>query len=478
MTAKKATTVVVAGAGGFIGTALCRELVQDYRVIGLSRRSGPYSSGGMEWRTCDLFSLFECEQALAGADAAFYLVHSMLPSARLTQGTFQDLDLISADNFARAAAKVGVRHIIYLGGMIPDQPHLSRHILSRLEVESTLGAHGVPVTTLRAGIIIGLRGSSYGMFRVLLERLPVIFCPRWSDSLIQPIALSDTIRLLRYALEHPGGDSRSHDIGGSDIFTYGEMLRRSADLLGLKRRFIRGPFVLLGLSKTFLTLVSGFPGQLVSPLVESLKHSLVARDLDFQQLAGLTGTSFAQAVTDSLAEEKQGENFQDIHAALARAKRQIPEIGRSHVRSVQRIPLPPGKTARWLALSYTAWLPHFFRFLLRADTDGAGNLTIRSRLFHVTLLELRFAGKRSEASHRQLFYISGGILAKKCSQPTRRPRLEFREVLNGSAALVAIHDYQPTLPWPLYNLTQAKAHLWVMRNFARAVAAHSPELPI
>ncbi|HEX7503370.1 MAG TPA: NAD-dependent epimerase/dehydratase family protein [Acidobacteriota bacterium] len=478
MTSTAKPTVAIAGAGGFIGSALCRELIPAYRVIGLSRRGGPFPGGdGLEWRTCDLFSLFECEQALAGAEAAFYLVHSMLPSARLTQGTFQDLDLISADNFARAAAKVGVRQIIYLGGMIPDQPNLSRHILSRQEVESTLGAHGVPVTTLRAGIIIGLRGSSYGMFRSLLERLPVIVCPRWSDSLIQPVALPDTILLLRYALEHPGGGNQSHDIGGSDIFTYREMLRRSAALLGLKRLFISVPFSLLGISKTILTLVSGFPRQLVSPLVESLKHSLVARSLNFQRRAGLPGISFAQAVAASLAEEKQGKGFQEIHAALARARRKIPEAGGSNVRSVQRIPLPPGKTARWLALCYTAWLPRFFRVLLRADTDAAGNLIIRSRLFHVTLLELSFAGERSAASHRQLFYISGGILAKKSQSPTRRPRLEFREVLNGSAALVAIHDYRPTLPWPLYNLIQARAHLWVMRNFARAVAAGSAELP-
>ena len=81
------------------------------------------------------------------------------------------------------------------------------------------------------------------------------------------------------------------------------------------------------------------------------------------------------------------------------------------------------------------------------------------------------AWERSAASDRQLFYISGGLLARKTEQPTRSPRLEFREVLNGSAALVAIHDYRPTLPWPLYNLTQARAHLWVMRNFARAVGS-------
>jgi uncharacterized protein YbjT (DUF2867 family) len=461
--------VVIAGATGFIGMALAKELARDYRVIGLTRRRPPLACPGIEWRHCDLFSLFECEKAMAGADAAFYLVHSMLPSARLTQGNFQDMDLISADNFARAAAQTGIGQIIYLGGLIPEGAALSRHIQSRREVEQTLGAHGVAVTTLRAGIVIGLRGSSYGMFRSVLERSPLIFCPRWSDSLIQPVALADVIRLLRYGLEHPESGNRSHDIGCADVLSYRELLRRSSRILGLKRIFIRLPLPLLGLSKLFLTLISGFPRQLVAPLVESLEYSLVARDLGFQQRAGIAGESLEQALRASLREEDESESFQTIHASITRLKHRIPTGDKNTVRSLQRIALPPGKTARWLALEFTAWLPRFFRILLRAYIDRAGNLTIGSRLIKVPLLELRFARERSATSARQLFYISGGLLAKKIDVPSRRPRLEFREVLAGRAALVAIHDYRPTIPWPLYNLTQARAHLWVMKNFARMV---------
>jgi uncharacterized protein YbjT (DUF2867 family) len=463
-------SVVIAGATGFIGKALAKELAGEYRVIGLTRRQPSKDCPDIEWRHCDLFSLFECEQALAGAEAAFYLVHSMLPSARLTQGNFQDMDLISADNFARAAAQVGIGHIIYLGGLIPEGADISRHIQSRREVEQTLGAHGVPVTTLRAGIVIGLRGSSYGMFRSVLERAPLVFCPRWSDSLIQPVALADAIHLLRYCLEHPENGNRSHDIGCADVLSYRELLRRSARQLELKRLFIRLPLPLLGLSKLFLTVISGFPRQLVTPLMESLEHSLVARDLSFQQQAGIPGMSLEQALRASMAEETQSENFHIIHTSLARLKHRIPTTDKNTVRSLQRITLPPGKTARWLALEFTAWLPRFFRILLRAYIDNAGNLTIGSRFIKISLLELRFARERSAASDRQLFYISGGILAKKIDLPSRRPRLEFREVLDGKAALVAIHDYRPTIPWPLYNLTQARAHLWVMKNFARMVS--------
>jgi uncharacterized protein YbjT (DUF2867 family) len=451
--------------------ALAKELANDYRIIGLTRRSVPEAGFPVhEWRHCDLFSLFECERALSGADAACYLVHSMLPSARLAQGSFQDMDLICADNFARAAAQVGIGRIIYLGGLIPEGAGLSRHIQSRREVEQTLGAHGVPVTTLRAGIVIGLRSSSYVMFRSVLERSRLVFCPSWSDSLIQPVALDDVIALLRYCLEHPEEGSTNHDIGGADIISYQELLRRSAGLLGLKRTFIRLPLKLLGLSKLMLTVISGFPRQLVAPLVESLTHSLVAKDLGFQQQAGIAGHSLEQALRAAIGEETKEEDFKAVHASLTRSKHRLPATNKGTVRSLQRIPLPPGRTALWLAMRYRSWLPRFFHTLLRASSDEAGNLLIGSRGIRAPLLELRFARERSTASDRQLFYISGGILAKKTDLPSRRPRLEFREVLGGRAALVAIHDYRPAIPWPLYNLTQARAHLWVMKNFARAIA--------
>ena len=196
----------------------------------------------------------------------------------------------------------------------------------------------------------------------MLERSPLILCPRWSDSLIQPVALTDVIRLLRYCLEHPEEGSRSHDIGCPDILTYRELLRRSARLLGLKRRFIRFPWALLGPSKLFLALLSGFPRQLVSPLVESLKQSMVARDLDFQQRAGIPGLSFEQAVRISLAEEKKGDRFAAIHAVSARMKHRIPSSEINTVRSLQRIVLPPGRTARWLAMRIHRLAAAFFPY--------------------------------------------------------------------------------------------------------------------
>ena len=182
--------IAIAGASGFVGRALIEALRADYDVIALTRAPGGARSDGVEMRSCDLFNMRDAERALAGADAAFYLVHSMMPSARLTQGRFDDMDLICADNFARGAKAHGVAHITYLGGLLPppEDLELSRHLESRLEVERTLAAHGAAVTTLRAGLVVGAGGSSFQMMTRLVERLPFMVGPLWTRSLSQAIA--------------------------------------------------------------------------------------------------------------------------------------------------------------------------------------------------------------------------------------------------------------------------------------------------
>ena len=458
------TTVAIAGATGFVGRALSRYLLPDFRVIGLARDPDPGPpKTGIEWRRCDLFSLLECERSLIGADAAVYLVHSMLPSARLTQGTFPDLDLILADNFARGAARSGVRHIIYLGGLVPDSPVLSRHIRSRLEVEQTLGSHGIPVTTLRAGIIIGRGGASYEMLRSIVERAPLILCPACADSLTQPVALSDVLPLLRYAIQNPSARNQFFDIGSVDVLSYHALLEQMARVMGRKPKLLAMSGATPHRISFWFPLVSGAPKRLVLPLVESMQHSMVARDRRLQDAAGVPGLSFLEAVRTEF-QEGRGEV-----RPFRRIRRFRRRMARRRIRSVQRLPLPAGKTAQWLALQYTVWLPHFFKRFLKADVDSRRNIRIRLRFPRVTLLELFYARERSLQPDRQLFYIAGGILARQTLRATGRPRLEFREVLNGTYVLAAVHDYLPTLPWPIYNLTQARAHLWVMRQFARDV---------
>ena len=130
-----------------------------------------------------MYSMSSTEKALEGADIAVYLVHSMQPSTRLNQGTFEDTDLLLADNFSRAAEKNKLKQIIYLGGILPKDKHqISNHLLSRFEVEKTLGSRATPLTAIRAGIIIGPGGSSFKIVTNLVKNLPVMGCPKWTKS--------------------------------------------------------------------------------------------------------------------------------------------------------------------------------------------------------------------------------------------------------------------------------------------------------
>lgn len=460
--------VAVAGATGFIGRALLPALKSHCRLICLTRSAvnEEDSACGLDvsWRQCDLFSLNDIEQVLCGADYAYYLVHSMMPSARLTQGSFQDMDLILADNFARAAALTGVKQIIYLGGLVPrDQGKLSRHLDSRLEVEKTLGSYGVPVTAIRAGIIVGADGSSFSIITHLVERFKIMVLPRLMLSLTHPIALSDIIKILCYCLGRKETYNRSFDVGGPDVMTYQDMIKQTAEVMGHKPRIFTVPTILPFLTSWFLSFFMKAPKALVIPLVESLQHDMVAENRVLQKQMNLTGISFKQAVRMALIKE------QSDAAAIKPPKvkkNQSPEKKVPNVRSVQRLPLPPGKDAHWVARHYSQWLPSFFKGLVKVKVDGDGSCHFYfSFMKNKSLLDLSFSEDRS-FNDRPIYYITGGLMAHLNRLP-HPGRLEFRGVLQNKYTLVAIHDYVPTLPWFIYNLTQAQLHLWVMHNFRR-----------
>lgn len=463
MDAPRKTTLAIAGATGYIGLAACRYLAEGFRVIGLTRRPEVTPEiPGVEWRTCDLFSYLECERALEGVDAGLYLVHSMIPSARLTQGTFQDMDLILADNFARAARARGLKQILYLGGLVPGEGSepLSRHLESRLEVERTLGSRGVPLTSLRASIVVGAHGSSFAIFRTLLQRVPLLPCPRWGKSLTQPAALKDMLGLFRYCLEHPEESIGTFDVGCPEVVSYRKLLETTAGTMGLRRRFIDLPFQGSIFCKLWLCVVTGAPMALVAPLVESMRYSMVARDRRLQAACGLGDTSLSEALAQALAEERHIEAPPVAHP---------PEPSHYDVRSVQRLPLPPGCSARCIADRYIRWLPWLFRWILRCEEDAERNVRVSVALFHWrwALLELTFRPDRNPGDDRQVYFITGGALVRKVDLPSRRPRLEFREVLDRTAILMALHDYRPALPPWLYAWTQAKAHVLVTKRFGK-----------
>lgn len=459
------TIVAVAGATGYIGQAVCRQLAGAYGVVGLTRRPQPgVDLPGVAWRSCDLFSYLECERALQGVDAGVYLVHSLIPSAHLTQGTFQDMDLILADNFARAAKACGLRQILYLGGLLPEGP-LSRHLESRLEVERTLRASGVPLTALRAGIVIGPHGSSFAILRTLLERLRFVPCPRWSRTLTQPVALREVLGIFSQCLEHPGEAVGTFDLGCPEALSYRELLERTALAMGLQRTFIDLPLRGSILCKLWLHAVTGAPMELVSPLVESMQAPMVAGEDRLRAGASVT-------LQEALQEALEGERRTGARPPVAHPA----EPAHYHVRSVQRLPLPPGHSARTVADRYIRWLPWLFRWLLRCEEDPDRNVRVVLALpgLRWSLLELTFGKDRSPGDDRQVYFITGGFLVQQVQLPSRRPRLEFREVLDRSAVLLAVHDFRPALPPWLYEHTQALAHVFITRHFGRYLQSLGP----
>lgn len=463
---QKAPVVAIAGATGFVGQALRKALVDRFRIVGLTRsptRAQLESRGDIEWRHCDLFSIRDVEAALSDVDYAIYLVHSMLPSARLSQASFVDLDLLLADNFARAAEKNGVKQILYVGGILPEdtRDELSRHLVSRLEVERTLAGRAVPVTAIRAGIILGPGGSSMRMMVNLVRRLPFMLLPAWCDSVSAPIAIDDVVRAANLVLGREEAFGQSFDIGGPEQMSYRSMMNRTAQVLGVNVRMLSVPVFSTTLSRGWVSLVSGAPDALVGPLIESLRHSMVPGDNWLQLNLRDDAIPFETALQNSLDEEG---NLLDNPRRILRSSDDQRLREAKTVRSVQRLPLPQGTDAEWVALEYARWLPRFVWPLLEAQVNEGGVIDFRLRGLRWTLLQLTPAPEFSSPD-RQLFLISGGLLAR--TTENYRGRFEFREVLDGKSLIAAIHDFQPTLPWYVYNLSQALVHLVVMRGYGR-----------
>lgn len=447
---------VITGASGFIGGALVKRLSPRMRVAGLSRSHAPgVDADGVEWRKADLFSLAQTRAALAGARYVIYLVHSMKPSARLTQARFEDLDLLMADNMARAAREVGAEQIIFLGGLVPETSGLSRHLRSRLEVERALSAYGVPVTALRAALVVGPHASSLPILVRLVQRLPVMLTPRWTRTLTQPIALEDVLALIEYSIGNQALYGHHYDIGGPEVLTYREMMLQTAQALGLKRTLLNVPLLTPRLSSAWVTLVTRTPSALVRPLVESLEHPMVASEEHRLVAPGQRLVPFQEALTQVLK-----------RADPSRERKKHPPRRRPPrtVRSVQRLYLPPHRDATWLSDEYRGWLPRFMRPFLRVERDVQRTLTFGLRWLRRPLLVLSYSEELSTAD-RALYYITGGVLARP-QQPVRG-RLEFRVMPGGRHALTAIHDFEPRLPWRLYMQTQARVHMFVMNAFGR-----------
>jgi uncharacterized protein YbjT (DUF2867 family) len=449
--------VLIAGASGFIGRALIERLLktEDVEIVALSRGARESNHPRLIWKKCDLFSLKDITLAMEGCQKACYLVHSMLPSASLSQGKFYDFDLIMADNFVRAAKVNQLKHIVYLGGMIPEGEKLSWHLRSRLEVEETFRNSGIALTALRAGLVIGPGGSSFTILKRLIERLPIMICPDWTNNRSQPIALNDAINVLQRSLSDEKLLVGIFDIGGAEIITYQGLIAKTASKIFKKNKLITWNIIPLSISRFWVTLITRVPKNLVYPLVLSLKHEMLVQSEQAWPYPEDLSSSLDEALESSMVFQ---ENLKSPFKGHEPAQRDV--------RSIQRLVLPEGANAEWVAKEYFKWLPSFFSTLVKVALEG-NRCTFY--LIHpwIQILILEKSNERS-ASDRQLLYVVGG----KLSGPQGRGRLEFREVLDRRYVMAALHEFRPALPWYMYRWTQALVHLIVMKAFGEHLKWH------
>ena len=291
------TCILVTGATGFIGRRLVPALIDaGHDVRALTRRpeayDGPGTAVGADVQQPDTLPV-----ALEGIDIAYYLVHS------LDSADFEKLDAAAAREFGRAAADAGVRQIVYLGGLGADDEQLSAHLRSRREVEGLLGEAGVPVTVLRAAIVVGQGGISWELTRQLVKNLPAMVVPKWVSTRTQPIAVDDVIRYLVGVADRPEAFGRIFEIGGPDRLSYLEMLEIASEVSGGRRvPIVKVPVLTPRLSSYWLALVTDVDVTTGRNLIDSMGTEVLVTDLSIRDLVPGEPLAYDEAVRRALEE--------------------------------------------------------------------------------------------------------------------------------------------------------------------------------
>lgn len=292
--------VLVTGATGFVGGRLAPVLRADgYDVRVLVRDVTGYDPpADVDVFEGDLLDPTSLTAALSGVDCAYYLVHSM------RAGTdFEAQDRIAARNFAAAADDAGLERVVYLGGLGEEGEELSRHLQSRREIEGLLGGRAYALTTLRAAIIVGRGSASFEMVHDLACRLPVMVTPRWVGNECQPIAIDDVVSYLVGVLDAPETAGDTYEVGGPEVLTYGEILRRTAVVAGCRVPIIVPvPVLTPRLSSYWIGLVTDVDRRVARPLVDGLRNPVVVTDERITEHVHVELTPFETAVERALAD--------------------------------------------------------------------------------------------------------------------------------------------------------------------------------
>ena len=280
---------VVLGASGVIGRAVLPELARRSDVVAVSRWSRAPREG-VAWASADATDPAAVARVLRRDDVVVYLIHS------LGAPDFAEVDRRAADTVAAAAGRAGARQIVYLGGLGARSDADSAHLRSRAETGERLSAGPVPVTTLRAGMVVGPGSAAFETIRALVDRLPAMVCPRWVSTPTQPIALRDVVAYLAGVCGQDAARGRAFDVAGPEVMTYREMIERIARLRGKRLRIVEVPVLTPRLSSWWLHLVTPVNASVARPLVDGLRTPTVARENAIRDLVPLEPTPFDDAV--------------------------------------------------------------------------------------------------------------------------------------------------------------------------------------
>jgi uncharacterized protein YbjT (DUF2867 family) len=310
------TTVLVTGASGFIGSRVVKRLLAantNCKIRCMTRNPKSLShffgetNDRLEIVNADVQNYSDLIKVMKDVDIAFYLIHSMEGSSKEWK-KFAERDRVAAENFSRAVSASSIRRVIYLGGLSHGKEvELSEHMRSRIEVGEILQKSTAEVTVFRAAIILGQGGGSFQMLQYLVERLPLMVCPKWVLTKSQPIAVDDVVEYLVRSIDVDKTKGKTFEIGGSEILTYVDMMKSYASILKKSIRILIIPFLTPRLSSYWVDLITPVKASLARPLIDSLKHEATVKDNSIVNIIPIKLKDFEESIKTAMSEQKRNE---------------------------------------------------------------------------------------------------------------------------------------------------------------------------